>query len=506
MAFGQASTLLSELDALDGARPMPTTAPWRPVDHEVGAALVSIAAGKHDWRATDIAHDEAHQARRRSAAQRVLLAYCLRPEAGLYELLAVREDASPEQIREAYRRMIALVHPDASPVGFPADAASRVNLAYSTLGDAQKRAAYDANTSMAPVVYPGRNSPSSAPESRSRGASTPRRLRVRASRRTLLWLAALLVVPAAALIYSALPGNGEADLIEARPKLKLSDAPSPLAGAESAPATLKESTASSDVPPTAGVAPGSVTEATANGDSPAASAPAPLSGDITPQPGAGRAVASTTTRADPAQTSQAAPATSGSRRTTAPPGPSTLPSPVEAPVATLPRTDGAVTSAAASGAPPATPPVATEPTVSLTPAGSAVAIAVAPGRTATESAVRLKAAPTIDADDVLLRLVTAYETGSTAALARLLSPNMAGRRSLLADYERIFHETTARTLRLGKLRHQLLDDRVRSTGPATVVTTGRDQQTAEQRVYLEIDIVRDREQIFIERLASYAAK
>ena len=39
-----------------------------------------------------------------------------------------------------------------------------------------------------------------------------------------------------------------------------------------------------------------------------------------------------------------------------------------------------------------------------------------------------------------------------------------------------------------------------------VLTVSRDQQTAEQRVFLEIEIVRDRDQVFIERLASYAAK
>jgi hypothetical protein len=81
--------------------------------------------------------------------------------------------------------------------------------------------------------------------------------------------------------------------------------------------------------------------------------------------------------------------------------------------------------------------------------------------------------PAIDTDDVLMRLVTAYETGSASALGRLLSPHMAGRRALLADYERIFRETTARTLRLGQLRHQRLDDRVKSSGPATVLTVSR---------------------------------
>ena len=143
MLFTHASSLMTELDRLGSAIPPLPAGRWRPAEHEVGIALVSMAAGKFDWSGSDIAGDESHQARRRSAAQRVLLTNALRSDADYYELLAVRADASQDQIRDAYRRMIALVHPDSSPVGFPLDAASRVNLAYSTLGDAVKRAAYD---------------------------------------------------------------------------------------------------------------------------------------------------------------------------------------------------------------------------------------------------------------------------------------------------------------------------------------------------------------------------
>lgn len=495
MLFTHTSSLMTELDRLGSAIPPLPAGRWRPAEHEVGIALVSMAAGKFDWSGSDIAGDESHQARRRSAAQRVLLTNALRSDADYYELLAVRADASQDQIRDAYRRMIALVHPDSSPVGFPLDAASRVNLAYSTLGDAVRRAAYDDAQSPHPSSAAVALDTSGLRANTALRAATAPRRRVRASRKALLWLAALLVLPAAALLYSAFSGNSDVDLVEARPKLKLSDSPSPSTPISSAPAT-----------------PAPV--ATTTGDSPATTAsPAPLLSMQLSTESERRLTGNPPASASGAPTTVSVPSTIASSDATSAPRPlrhRDAPRPslvIPAPTPSALRAEEtapavAIVSESTARLPDAQVAAGQVTSDSTLPQVQTVRAPVdASLKTTSASAM-----PAIDTDDVLMRLVTAYETGSASALGRLLSPHMAGRRALLADYERIFRETTARTLRLGQLRHQRFDDRVKSSGPATVLTVSRDQQTAEQRVFLEIEIVRDRDQVFIERLASYAAK
>lgn len=63
-----------------------------------------------------------------------------------YSILMVKEDASPEEIRKAYRRLIQVFHPDTNREGRPdvAEEMSKVlNEAYEVLSDEAKRAEYD---------------------------------------------------------------------------------------------------------------------------------------------------------------------------------------------------------------------------------------------------------------------------------------------------------------------------------------------------------------------------
>ncbi|KAH9479496.1 DnaJ-like protein subfamily B member 8 [Psilocybe cubensis] len=69
---------------------------------------------------------------------------------GLYEELGISKDASPEQIRKAYKKRALQTHPDRLPPNAtPADKTSseekfrRVNNAYEVLSDPKKRAEYD---------------------------------------------------------------------------------------------------------------------------------------------------------------------------------------------------------------------------------------------------------------------------------------------------------------------------------------------------------------------------
>ena len=62
----------------------------------------------------------------------------------LYEVLGVPQDASPAEIRKAYRKQALLNHPDKNPDD--ADAERRfvkIAEAYEVLGDETRRARYD---------------------------------------------------------------------------------------------------------------------------------------------------------------------------------------------------------------------------------------------------------------------------------------------------------------------------------------------------------------------------
>lgn len=61
-----------------------------------------------------------------------------------YEILQIRNDASPEIIRAAYKSLIQKFHPDKHPDDLAADhMAKMLTEAYETLSDARRRAAYD---------------------------------------------------------------------------------------------------------------------------------------------------------------------------------------------------------------------------------------------------------------------------------------------------------------------------------------------------------------------------
>jgi DnaJ domain len=72
--------------------------------------------------------------------------------ATFYELLGVPGDASPVQVRDAYRQLALVFHPDTS--GATSDDMALLNEAWHTLSDPGRRAAYDA--SLRPKPTPSR--------------------------------------------------------------------------------------------------------------------------------------------------------------------------------------------------------------------------------------------------------------------------------------------------------------------------------------------------------------
>lgn len=71
----------------------------------------------------------------------------MRPTRTCYEVLGVRPQASTEEIRSAYRRLLRAVHPD---VGGTAALLDEVRHAYETLDNPSRRRAYDTELAPAP--------------------------------------------------------------------------------------------------------------------------------------------------------------------------------------------------------------------------------------------------------------------------------------------------------------------------------------------------------------------
>jgi len=78
----------------------------------------------------------------------------LHPNADHYALLGIERNASADAIKERYRLMMRLMHPDFAPPGtraaWPPDSAARVNRAYEVLSSPDQRKAYDERGKPAP--------------------------------------------------------------------------------------------------------------------------------------------------------------------------------------------------------------------------------------------------------------------------------------------------------------------------------------------------------------------
>ena len=86
------------------------------------------------------------------AARHFVKAALLRPGADHYTLLGLERQFDPEQLREHYRLLIRLTHPDyvGTETAWAHDVAARVNIAHDTLADAGRRESYDARLTRAP--------------------------------------------------------------------------------------------------------------------------------------------------------------------------------------------------------------------------------------------------------------------------------------------------------------------------------------------------------------------
>ncbi|MGL5508607.1 MAG: J domain-containing protein [Microcoleaceae cyanobacterium] len=60
-----------------------------------------------------------------------------------YQILKVNSNATPAQIKQAYRRLVKIFHPDSNQNTADLEEIIKINAAYEVLGDPQKRSSYD---------------------------------------------------------------------------------------------------------------------------------------------------------------------------------------------------------------------------------------------------------------------------------------------------------------------------------------------------------------------------
>ena len=107
--------------------------------------VLQLAAGRKPDGFTDV------DATIQQAALRFVQMVMLRPGADHYTLLGLQRPLDAEQLREHYRLLIRLTHPDyaGAQADWANDVAARVNIAHDTLADSGRRQAYDASLNRA---------------------------------------------------------------------------------------------------------------------------------------------------------------------------------------------------------------------------------------------------------------------------------------------------------------------------------------------------------------------
>lgn len=461
----------------------------------VGKALIQLAAGKSVDALGGGREREPRVAQAvalREAATRFVSDIMLATSSNYFTTLGVSTDAEPGEIRDNFRRLMALVHPDAQPVGFPADAASRVNRAYAVLSESASRAAYAARElGVSPfdaVILSGEPTPrrSAATASEANDSKSSGRifmwLQALRARQSLLWVAAVLLLPFGAAVTSFFSYEAPRQLVEAQPKADLPAATPP--SAPSAPRSVDAAAA-----PIGAAVARVTTAADTMRDAPVRSTPLKAA--------AGASVADT----NPAQNSSLAPATQlkySSELEQNVPITST-------PAATAPRRPAPTAIADV-------PAVAiARPTSSLAPveptrvtAADVAPISAVPllANAAAQTALSQRLA-TSDAEAMVIRFSNAYEAGSISAFGQLFAPAMTSKRQMLNDYERVFASTRQRNIKFNQLKHTMSGDKLSTSGYAVVTTTDQDNRVMTQRVFLEFEISRDRGEPRIERLANY---
>lgn len=133
---------LLDFERMPGRYPLALHEPRQLFDE--AQAVLQLAAGRPVEGLAELTGSEEADARR--AARFFVRTAFLRDGNDHYALLGLPHAADADQIRDHYRLMIRMTHPDfqASGEHWPSDAASRINIANDVLSSPERRADYDA--------------------------------------------------------------------------------------------------------------------------------------------------------------------------------------------------------------------------------------------------------------------------------------------------------------------------------------------------------------------------
>jgi len=131
---------LLDFEAFPGRYALALREPRLLFDH--GTAVLMLASGR---AAEGLPQDDALQAQLRQAARFFVRTAMLRPGVDHYTLMGLTPAFEPATLREHYRMLMRLTHPDFSDGGraWPGDAATRINQANDVLASAVGRREYD---------------------------------------------------------------------------------------------------------------------------------------------------------------------------------------------------------------------------------------------------------------------------------------------------------------------------------------------------------------------------
>lgn len=426
----------------------------------------------------------------------LFLRHCLaRDDASHYDVLCLAPDASAEAVRENFRLLMQLIHPDRQDGcdPWPEGSAARVNRAYAALKTRETRAAYDrelasrhreATARAAAAARPGTPSAgkrAAVHRSRLRGPFVPE------------WLSA-----------------GLADFVRARPVA--SSLAMIVVGSASIIAALawesRDATLTRDVAPRvaadASATPGPRRPGTAGLG---ASRPAVAIADYAP--GAERIAASVAVdraAAPAAKVEAAAPAAVAAARSSATPG---VPvrgdtgaaregGPVQGGAQAAPLVVTTVAEVAASATPvPVSAPV---PVAAALPVPAPLPVAVpAPDPTVAPPA-------TAEIEAFFAAFVESYEKGRADAIAALFDDEADanhhhGRAAIRGEYDEIFRLSSWRRMQLTRINWRRAGDRAHATGEISVRIGWRDGREVEQRLAVDMELVRRDGRAVVARLA-----
>lgn len=473
----------------------------------------------------------------RDAAVGYLREVFFRPDASPYQTLGLAPDASQDAIKERFRLLMLLVHPDRQGTGpaWPDRCASQANQAWAILRDPESRAAYDRQerekAAAAQAAQQAAVAKAAALKSRpSRGSASGSGAR-RPPEPPVLpeWLTAgvggfvrehpagtafgALIGAAVLVVGAALWDREGGTLVRAsrspEPPAPTMPASSPTVVAE-APVVPKTQVVAS-APVTAKV-PATAT-AKASASSPASAPALPSAPTAAPVPApaaptmavapraASSAVAVAVTVAPPAPVVRPeAPMQTAAARERAAPPEAPSPPPRSEPAVAVAASPVPAIVAASAPVPAAVPPSAAAP-ATATAASRAEDTPVA-----TVAAASPLAPANAEIETFFAALVDAYDRGRVDAYAALFdddarSNERQGRAAIRRDYEELLRQSSWRRMQITRINWRRTGETARAKGEIAVRIGWRDGREVEQRHAVDMELARRDGRVVITRLS-----